>query len=181
MIVSCKSLNKKPIASIVFVVTAPITQNGCPLLTEYSEFHSTRICIMLPCVTEKEFFDAVKAWCFPGNQFQKLKVVPDLPSTLIKKGSGIPKPNNTIVLTLRHSFSLFKKLGIKAKEHEGLLAQAACHTPPTLDQAAFDQLITAAILSKGKEKPSSNFMGQVILNASQTRPEAVRLTSPFVY
>ncbi|MBW0574319.1 hypothetical protein O181_114034 [Austropuccinia psidii MF-1] len=73
-------------------------------------------------------------------------------------------------------FALFKKLGIKAEELESLLAQAGCHAPPTLDQ-----LITAAILSKGKEKPSLTLVGQVILNVSQTRPEVARLTSPFVY
>ncbi|MBW0518749.1 hypothetical protein O181_058464 [Austropuccinia psidii MF-1] len=93
----------------------------------------------------------------------------------------MPKPNNTIVLTLQRSFALFKKLGTKAKEIEGLLAQAAFHPPPTLDQATFDQLITVAILSKGEEKPSLTFVGQVILNASQTRLEAARLTSHFVY
>ncbi|MBW0515272.1 hypothetical protein O181_054987 [Austropuccinia psidii MF-1] len=131
--------------------------------------------------TAKEFFDTVKARCCPVNRFQKLKVVCDLLGTLIENGSATPKPNNTIVLTLRRSFSHFKKLGIKDKKLEGLLAQAACHAPPTLDQAAFDQLITAAILSKGKEKPSLTFVGQVILNVSQTRPEAVRLMSPFVY
>ncbi|MBW0461370.1 hypothetical protein O181_001085 [Austropuccinia psidii MF-1] len=122
--------------------------------------------IMPSRATAKEFFDTVRARCCPGNRFQKLKVVQDLLSTLIENGSGMPKPNNTIVLTLRHSLSLFKKLGIKAEELEGLLAQVVCHAPPTLDQAAFDQLIRAAILSKGKEKPSSTFMGQVILNAS---------------
>ncbi|MBW0505802.1 hypothetical protein O181_045517 [Austropuccinia psidii MF-1] len=83
--------------------------------------------------------------------------------------------------TVKACFTLFKKLGIKAEELEGLLAQAACHALPTLDQAAFDQLITVAILSKGKEKPSLTFVGQVTLNTSQTRPEAAQLTSPFVY
>ncbi|MBW0500492.1 hypothetical protein O181_040207 [Austropuccinia psidii MF-1] len=77
---------------------------------------------------------------------------------------------------IKARFALLKKLGIEAKELEGLLAQAACHVPPTLDQ-----LITAVILSKGKEKPSSTFVGQVILNTSQTRPEAAWLMSPFVY
>ncbi|MBW0461664.1 hypothetical protein O181_001379 [Austropuccinia psidii MF-1] len=99
--------------------------------------------------TAKEFFDALKGKCCLGNHFQKLKAGRDLLNTLIKSGSGTPKPNNTIVLTLQRSFALFKKLGIEAEELEGLLAQAACHMPPTLNQAAFDQLVTKAILSKG--------------------------------
>ncbi|MBW0472694.1 hypothetical protein O181_012409 [Austropuccinia psidii MF-1] len=88
---------------------------------------------------------------------------------------------NTIVLVLQRSFALFKKLGIEAKELEGLLAQAACHAPATLDQATFDQLVPAAILLKGKEKPSLTFVGQVILNVSQTRPDTKQPTLPFVY
>ncbi|MBW0510184.1 hypothetical protein O181_049899 [Austropuccinia psidii MF-1] len=79
------------------------------------------ISIMLSCATAKEFFDAVKARCCPGNCFQKLKV------------------------------------------------------------ATFDQLANAAILSKGNERPSSTFVGQVILNASQSRPEMMQLPSSFVY
>ncbi|MBW0575227.1 hypothetical protein O181_114942 [Austropuccinia psidii MF-1] len=114
--------------------------------------------IMPSCATVKE-------QCCPGNQFQKFKVVCDLLGTLIKNGSGTPRPNDMIVLTLQRSFALFKKLGIEAEDLEGLLAQLACHAPPTLDQ-----LVTAAILLKGKEKPSSTFVGQVILNTSQTRP-----------
>ncbi|MBW0517255.1 hypothetical protein O181_056970 [Austropuccinia psidii MF-1] len=61
---------------------------------------------------------------------------------------------------------MFKKLGIKDNELEGLLAQAACHAPTALNQMAFDQLVTAAILAKGEEKLNSTFVGQVILNAS---------------
>ncbi|MBW0542385.1 hypothetical protein O181_082100 [Austropuccinia psidii MF-1] len=73
-------------------------------------------------------------------------------------------------------FAMLKKLGIKANELEGLLAQAACHTPATLNQ-----LVTTAILAKGEEKPNSTFVGQVILNASTKADENTRQLSPFVY
>ncbi|MBW0465877.1 hypothetical protein O181_005592 [Austropuccinia psidii MF-1] len=106
------------------------------------------------------------------------RVVRDLLNTLIENGSGTPKPNSTIVLTLQHSFAIFNKLGIEAKELEGTLAQASCHVPPTLDQVAFDQLVTAAILSKGEEKPSLTL---VILNVFQNRPDTAQLPLPFVY
>ncbi|MBW0475030.1 hypothetical protein O181_014745 [Austropuccinia psidii MF-1] len=105
----------------------------------------------------------------------------DLLNTLIENSYSTPKPNNTIVLVLQYGFALFKKLGVEAEELEGLLAQAAFHAPATLDQAAFDQLVTAAILSKGKEKPSLTFVGQVILNTSHTRLDTMRPTLPFVY
>ncbi|MBW0488811.1 hypothetical protein O181_028526 [Austropuccinia psidii MF-1] len=78
-----------------------------------------------------------------------------------------------IVLMLRRSFALFKKLGIEAEELEGLLAQAACHALATLDQATFDQLITAAILSKGEEKLSLTFTHW---NQLQYTPGQNRLT-----
>ncbi|MBW0518019.1 hypothetical protein O181_057734 [Austropuccinia psidii MF-1] len=71
---------------------------------------------------------------------------------------------------------MFKKLGIEADQLEGLLAQAACHAPATLDQ-----LVTTAILAKGEEKPNSTFVGQVILNASMKDNENTRQLSPFVY
>ncbi|MBW0563557.1 hypothetical protein O181_103272 [Austropuccinia psidii MF-1] len=76
---------------------------------------------------------------------------------------------------------MFKKLGIEADKLEGLLVQAVCHAPPTLDQATFDQLITTAILSKGDKKPTSTFVGQVIINASQRSEEQAWETSPLVY
>ncbi|MBW0467026.1 hypothetical protein O181_006741 [Austropuccinia psidii MF-1] len=76
---------------------------------------------------------------------------------------------------------MFKKLGIEADKLEGLLVQAVCHAPPTLDQAAFNQLITAAILSKGNKKPTLTFVGQVIINASQQSKKQAWETSPFVY
>ncbi|MBW0498970.1 hypothetical protein O181_038685 [Austropuccinia psidii MF-1] len=66
---------------------------------------------------------------------------------------------------------MFKKLNI-----EGLLAQFACHAPPTLDQ-----LVTAAILSKGDEKPLSTFVEQVIINESQQQEDQAPGPSPFVY
>ncbi|MBW0534103.1 hypothetical protein O181_073818 [Austropuccinia psidii MF-1] len=66
-----------------------------------------------------------------------------------------PRLNTSIILSLRRIFAMFKKLGIEANKLKGLLAQATCWEPPTLNQ-----LITAAILSKGDEKPSSTFVGQ---------------------
>ncbi|MBW0478108.1 hypothetical protein O181_017823 [Austropuccinia psidii MF-1] len=129
----------------------------------------------------KHFFEAIKARCCPGSRFQKLKVVRDLLQLLVENASGEPKLNTSIVLSLQHTFALFKKLNVEVDELEGLLAQVACHAPPTLDQEAFDQLVTAAILSKGDEKPSSTFVGQVIINASHRQENPARETSPFVY
>ncbi|MBW0537101.1 hypothetical protein O181_076816 [Austropuccinia psidii MF-1] len=100
---------------------------------------------------------------------------------LVKNGSGTPRPNNMIILLLCHTFVLLKKLGIKADELEGLLAQAACHTPATLNQTAFDQLVTTAILAKGEEKPNLTFVGQTILNASTKDNKDNCQLSPFVY
>ncbi|MBW0474530.1 hypothetical protein O181_014245 [Austropuccinia psidii MF-1] len=115
----------------------------------------------------KGFFDAIKA-----HFFQKLHVVHNLVT---------PKSNNTIVLTLLHTFSLFKKLNIEADKLKGLLSQAACHAPPTLDQVAFNQLVTTAILSKGNEKPSSTFVGEVILNLSERAEDTNWNPLPFFY
>ncbi|MBW0554243.1 hypothetical protein O181_093958, partial [Austropuccinia psidii MF-1] len=100
---------------------------------------------------------------------------------LVKNGSGAPRPSNMLVLSLRRTFAMFKKLGIEADELEGLLAQSLCHAPATLDQTAFNQLVTAAILSKGNEKPNSTFVRQVILNASAKADDHTRQLSPFVY
>ncbi|MBW0526958.1 hypothetical protein O181_066673 [Austropuccinia psidii MF-1] len=72
-------------------------------------------------------------------------------------------------------------LGVEADELEGLLAQAACHAPPSLGEVAFDQLVTAAILAKGDKKPLSTFIGQIIMNASQKDSEATQHPSPFFY
>ncbi|MBW0581670.1 hypothetical protein O181_121385 [Austropuccinia psidii MF-1] len=136
------------------------------------------LCIwVIPARTSsKDFFDTIKARCFPGNRFQKLKVVRDLLSVLIENGAGHPQSNTTIIVTLCRVFAMFKKLGVDANELEGLLAQAACHAPPKVGQAAFDQLVTVAILAKGDEKPSSTFLGQVIMNADSSQ-----CPSPFVY
>ncbi|MBW0483192.1 hypothetical protein O181_022907 [Austropuccinia psidii MF-1] len=76
---------------------------------------------------------------------------------------------------------MFKKLGIKANELEGLLAQAACQAPMTLNQTAFDQLIMTAILARGEEKPTLPFAGQVLLNASTKIDKNNCPLSPFVY
>ncbi|MBW0585988.1 hypothetical protein O181_125703, partial [Austropuccinia psidii MF-1] len=87
----------------------------------------------------------------------------------------------TLILTLCQTFAIFKKLGVEADELEGLLAQAAFHAPPNLGQVAFDQLVTAAILAKGDKKPSSTFVGQVIMNTSQRSSQSTQRSSPFIY
>ncbi|MBW0464136.1 hypothetical protein O181_003851 [Austropuccinia psidii MF-1] len=89
--------------------------------------------------------------------------------------------NTSIILSLQRTFAMFKKLGIKTDELKGLLAQATCHTTPTFDQAAFDQLITTAILSKGDKNPSLTFVGQVIISALQQGNEQAHGSSPFIY
>ncbi|MBW0481589.1 hypothetical protein O181_021304 [Austropuccinia psidii MF-1] len=43
------------------------------------------------------------------------------------------------------------------------------------------QLVTTAILAKGDKKPTSTFVGQIILNASTKSDEDNRQVSPFVY
>ncbi|MBW0592996.1 hypothetical protein O181_132711 [Austropuccinia psidii MF-1] len=80
---------------------------------------------------------------------------------LVENGSSAPRVNNILVLCLHCTFAMFKKLGIKANELKGLPAQVACHAPESLNQ-----VIMAAILAKGEDKPISNFVGQVMLNAS---------------
>ncbi|MBW0527757.1 hypothetical protein O181_067472 [Austropuccinia psidii MF-1] len=67
-------------------------------------------------------------------------------------------------------------LKVEVDELKGLIAQAACHAPPTLDQ-----LVTAAILAKNEDKPSSTFVGQVILNASSKAEDFAMNSSSFVY
>ncbi|MBW0499661.1 hypothetical protein O181_039376 [Austropuccinia psidii MF-1] len=140
--------------------------------------HKFSLCIGVTALpsTAKDFFEAIKARCCPGNHFEKLRILRDMLSMLVENGSGAPQPNNVLVLSLRHTFAIFTKLGIKADELEGLLAQAACHAPVTLDQ-----LVTTAILAKGEEKLNSTFVGQVILNASTKAGENTLQLSPFVY
>ncbi|MBW0494788.1 hypothetical protein O181_034503 [Austropuccinia psidii MF-1] len=137
--------------------------------------------VILARTSSKDFFDAIKARCCPGNHFQKLKVVRDLLGVLIEKGAGHPQSNTTIILTLRRAFSMFKKLGVDADELEGLLAQPVCHAPPNVGQVAFDQLVTVEILAKGDKKPSLTFIGQVIMNALQKNADSGQRPSPFVY
>ncbi|MBW0524225.1 hypothetical protein O181_063940, partial [Austropuccinia psidii MF-1] len=119
--------------------------------------HNFALCIgVIPsCATEKEFFKAIKARCCPGSCCHKLKVVRELLRILVANNADAPTTNTSIVFSLHCTFAMFKKLGIEANELKGLLAQATCWAPPTLDQ-----LITAAILTKGDEKPSSTFMHQ---------------------
>ncbi|MBW0504802.1 hypothetical protein O181_044517 [Austropuccinia psidii MF-1] len=121
--------------------------------------HEFALCVSITPsqLTVKAFFVAIKAHCSPGNRFEKLQLVCSMLTMLIENGSGAPRPNN-------------------ADKLEGLLAQAACHTPTTLDQ-----LVTTAILAKGDEKPTSTFVGQIILNTStKTNKDNLQL-SPFVY
>ncbi|MBW0460302.1 hypothetical protein O181_000017 [Austropuccinia psidii MF-1] len=84
------------------------------------------IVIISSHMTAKEFFDTIREICFPGNHFQKLKVVCDLVDILIKNGLGQQKTNSTVI---RKTFAMFKKLAVEADKLEGLLAQTACHTP----------------------------------------------------
>ncbi|MBW0529720.1 hypothetical protein O181_069435 [Austropuccinia psidii MF-1] len=100
---------------------------------------------------------------------------------LVENVSSNLKSNTSIVLSIQHTFAMFKKLNIEADELEGLIVQVSCHAPPSLNQEASDQLITAAILSKGNEKPSPTFVGQVIINASQRQEDKPCVSSPFVY
>ncbi|MBW0495643.1 hypothetical protein O181_035358 [Austropuccinia psidii MF-1] len=137
--------------------------------------------IVPACAMEKEFFGTIKARCCPGNHFQKLQVVRDLLDLLVENSAGQHKPNSTVILSLRKTFAIFKKLGVDGDKLEGLLAQAVCHPPASLDQVAFDQVVTSAILAKGDEKPSSTFVGQVILNTLQRDDKHPQHTSPFVY
>ncbi|MBW0482987.1 hypothetical protein O181_022702 [Austropuccinia psidii MF-1] len=113
------------------------------------------LCIgVLPArATAKEFFNAIKARCFPGNHFQKLQVVKNLLEFFIENSTGQHKPNSTVILSLHKTFAIFKKLGVDGDELEGLLAQATCHPPASLDWVASDQLVTSAILARGDEKP----------------------------
>ncbi|MBW0556334.1 hypothetical protein O181_096049 [Austropuccinia psidii MF-1] len=145
--------------------------------------HEFALCVGITPLrsTAKAFFVAIKVCCFPGNHFEKLWLVCSMITMLVKNGSRTPRPNNMIILSLPCMLVFLKKLGVEADELEGLLAQAACHAPATLDQTAFDQLVTTVILARGEEKPNSTFMGQVILDAStKTNKENCQL-SPFVY
>ncbi|MBW0495713.1 hypothetical protein O181_035428 [Austropuccinia psidii MF-1] len=146
-----------------------------------SMLRSLCIGIILAHTTAKEFLDAIKARCYPGNHFQKLQVVRDPLDLLVESGAIQHKPNSTIILELHKAFAIFKKLGVDADELEGLLTQAACHAPASLDRVAFNQLVTSAILAKGEEQPLSTFIGQVILNTSQRDNKHPQHASPFVY
>ncbi|MBW0476849.1 hypothetical protein O181_016564 [Austropuccinia psidii MF-1] len=145
--------------------------------------HKFALCVGITPLqsTEKAFFVAIKARCSPGNRFEKLRLVRSMLTMLIENGSGTPCPNNVIILSLRCTFVLLKKLGVEADELEGLLAQAACHAPATLDHTAFNQLVTTAILAEGDEKPTSTFVGKIILNASTKCDKDNCQVSPFVY
>ncbi|MBW0464943.1 hypothetical protein O181_004658 [Austropuccinia psidii MF-1] len=141
------------------------------------------LCIsVVPASTmAKEFFDAIKARCCPGNRFQKLQVVRDLLDLLVENSTGQYKPNRTVILSLCKTFAIFKKLGVDGDELEGLLAQATCQPPASLDRVALDQLVTSTILAKGDKKPLSTFVGQVILNTLRRDDKHPQKTLPFVY
>ncbi|MBW0569740.1 hypothetical protein O181_109455 [Austropuccinia psidii MF-1] len=96
--------------------------------------------------TAEEFLEAIKTRFCLGNCFQKLQVVRDLLDLLVENSAGQHKPNRTIILSLCKMFAIFKKLSVDGDELEGLLAQAACHPPASLDQVAFDQFVTGALM-----------------------------------
>ncbi|MBW0463018.1 hypothetical protein O181_002733 [Austropuccinia psidii MF-1] len=75
--------------------------------------------IVPSCTLAKNLFEAIKARCCPGSHFQKLKVVQDLLQMLVETASGDPKSNTSIVLSLRRTFSMFKKSNVqnKARHH----------------------------------------------------------------
>ncbi|MBW0479631.1 hypothetical protein O181_019346 [Austropuccinia psidii MF-1] len=89
-----------------------------------------------------------------------------------------PRPNLQIILFLRKTFAVLKRLKVDADELEGLLAQAVCHTPPSLSRASFDQLITASILATNVEKPSATAVGQMIIKETVKQDGRSRHTSP---
>ncbi|MBW0526309.1 hypothetical protein O181_066024 [Austropuccinia psidii MF-1] len=93
----------------------------------------------------------------PQDRFQKLKIARDLLQMLVVNSSGNPKSNTSIVLSIRRTFAMFKKLNIKADKLEELIVQ------------------------KGNKKPSLTFVSQVIINASQQQEEQVQVPSLFVY
>ncbi|MBW0492654.1 hypothetical protein O181_032369 [Austropuccinia psidii MF-1] len=146
--------------------------------TDATVSHDFVLCIgIIPLrTTAKQFFEAIETRLCPGNHFQKLKVVRNMVNLPVENGSGAPKSNTQLILLLRQTLVLFKKLKVGAEELEGLIAQAACHAPPALDQ-----LVTAAILAKNEDKPSSTFVGQVILNGSSKAEYFARNLSSFVY
>ncbi|MBW0550649.1 hypothetical protein O181_090364 [Austropuccinia psidii MF-1] len=72
-------------------------------------------------------------------------------------------------------------LKVEVDEFKSLIAQVECHTLPTLNQVAFDQLVTVAILAKNEDKPSLAFVGQVILNGSSKVEDFTRNSPSFVY
>ncbi|MBW0542386.1 hypothetical protein O181_082101 [Austropuccinia psidii MF-1] len=54
--------------------------------------HKFALCIgfMHSQLTAKEFFDAIKVRCCPGNRFKKLRIVRKMLGMLVKNGSGAP-------------------------------------------------------------------------------------------
>ncbi|MBW0526939.1 hypothetical protein O181_066654 [Austropuccinia psidii MF-1] len=106
--------------------------------------HEFALCIGITPLqlTAKAFFDAIKARCCPGSFFENIQIVHDMLGMLVKNGSGTPRPNNVLILSLRRTFAMFKKLGIKADELEGLLSQAVFHAPATLDQLVMTAILT---------------------------------------
>ncbi|MBW0528516.1 hypothetical protein O181_068231 [Austropuccinia psidii MF-1] len=132
---------------------------------------------LLPCISSFQHTSSLNSSPYDGfmqepyctaNRFVKL----------LNDGSNFPAWHCT--LPASHFYNV-QEIEVEANELKGLLVQALSHTCPALDQEAFNQLITAAILSKGEEKPLLTFVIQVIINALHQKDEQLQELSPFVY
>ncbi|MBW0468288.1 hypothetical protein O181_008003 [Austropuccinia psidii MF-1] len=160
--------------------TARTLRSGSLVSTGFSVWSSTRKCLstihpllsMIDCQRK----------IGPSAIFSMLRSHTSSPcvleSTPLKQlqGTSLTQSKPTAALEIVLKNSVLFKLGVKANELKVLLAQAACHAPATLNQ-----LVMAAILAKGDEKPTSTFVGKVILNASTKRNDGIQKGSPFVY
>ncbi|MBW0464641.1 hypothetical protein O181_004356 [Austropuccinia psidii MF-1] len=194
----CRSHIGLPTGPITYYKTAQISPNGSPASTgcfALLSTESTWSTTFPPCLkialrkkTEQSLTSSTRLshLTFPCAlvscrlaRRQKSSLMP------LKRGAAQEVVSRsckcTVILSLRKSFAIFKKLGVDGDELEGLLAQAACHPLASLDRVSFNQLVTSAILAKGDEKPSSTFVGQVILNASRRDDKHPQHTLPFVY
>ncbi|MBW0517256.1 hypothetical protein O181_056971 [Austropuccinia psidii MF-1] len=54
--------------------------------------HEFALCIVVTPLqlTANDFFDTIKARCCPGNCFEKLRIIHEMLSMLVKNGSGPP-------------------------------------------------------------------------------------------
>ncbi|MBW0460745.1 hypothetical protein O181_000460 [Austropuccinia psidii MF-1] len=133
----------------------PTRQLGYFTLHQCSTHFALCVGIIPLHTTAEDFFKEIKAILFPGNCFQKLKVVHEMVNLLVENRSGTPKPNATLIFSLHSRFVMFKKSKFESDKIKGLLAQEACHVPARLEQP-----VMAEILAKNDHKPSSNFAGQ---------------------